>query len=120
MKREAVKSMVKSICIHYATQHDFGDVSLYDEEINRIIEMTEDLDTDIYALKIALDFIGGNLNATEAIAYLKRIDTSKWPLSKALLHALTDGEVFLPDSVSECKKLLEDIVERKARTTSKN
>lgn len=113
MKKEAVESMVKSICIHYATQHDFGDVSLYDEEINRIIEMTGDRDTDIYALKIALDFIGGNLSATEAIAYLKRIDTSEWPFSKALLHALTGREVFLPGSVSECKKLLDDVAKAK-------
>ncbi|ASJ07388.1 hypothetical protein A3L08_08690 [Thermococcus pacificus] len=120
MKTEAVESMVKSICIHYAAQHDFGDVSLYDDGINRIIEMTGDPNTDIQALRIALDFIGGNLNATEAVEYLQRINTSKWPLSKALLRALTDGDVSLPDSVSECKKLLENVTKAREHTARRS
>jgi len=115
MEKEAVESMVKSICIHYAVQHDFGDITLYDEDINRIIEMTGGLDTDVYALKIALDFIGGNLTKEEACWYLKGVSSEEWPLSRALQELLCKGihlqEVSL--TYGDCKPLLESVEKTK-------
>ncbi|WP_175059857.1 tetratricopeptide repeat protein [Thermococcus sp. 2319x1] len=109
MKREAVDCMVKSICIHSSTQHDFGDASLYDDEINRIIEMTGDANTDIYALRVALDLVSGNLTAEEAKKLLEQIDRDEWPLTDALVSILNGEECILSDEVIECVKLLQDV-----------
>lgn len=77
--------MVTSICLHYSTQHEFDDISLYDDGITRIMEMTGDYYTDAYALRIALDFIEGNLKPEEAEKMVKQIDGREWPLARRLL-----------------------------------
>lgn len=109
MKREAVDCMVKSICIHYSTQHDFGDVSFYDEDIDRITEMTGDANTDIYALKVALDLVSGNLTIEEAKKLLEQIDRDEWPLTDALLSILSGKEYMLSSEIVECARLLQDV-----------
>ncbi|AEH25188.1 tetratricopeptide repeat protein [Pyrococcus yayanosii] len=109
MKKEAVDCMVKSICIHYSTQHDFGDASFYDDDINRIIEMTGDPNTDIYALKIALDVVSGNLTTEEAKKLLGQIDRDEWPLTDTLLSILNGEECILSSEIVECVKLLQDV-----------
>ncbi|NJE30099.1 tetratricopeptide repeat protein [Thermococcus sp. 18S1] len=109
MKKEAVDCMVKSTCIHYAMQHDFGDVSLYDKNIERIIKMTGDTNTDIYALKVALDLVSGNLNAKEAKKLLEQIDHDEWPLTDALLSILNGEECVLSSEIVKCTKLLQDV-----------
>ncbi|WP_048160004.1 tetratricopeptide repeat protein [Thermococcus barophilus] len=109
MNRKAIDFMVNAICIHYSTQHDFGDASLYDDDINRIIEMTGDANTDIYALKVALDLISGNLTAEEAKKLLEQIDRDEWPLTDALLSILNGEECMLSIDLVECITLLQDI-----------
>jgi tetratricopeptide (TPR) repeat protein len=115
MKKEAVSSMVKSICTHYSTQHELGDASLYDDAINRIIEMTGDSHTDVYALKIALDLIGGNLSVEEARGMLEGINREEWPLAGALLSMLNGKEYQTLTETQECEKLLQDVAERLKR-----
>ena len=109
MKKEAVNCMVRSICIHYSTQHEFGDVSLYEKDINRVIEMIGDAGTDIYALKIPLDLVGGNLSAEEAKKLLEQINRDEWPLTNALLSILNGEEPALSDEIAGCEKLLQDV-----------
>ncbi|QDA32396.1 tetratricopeptide repeat protein [Thermococcus indicus] len=109
MKKEAVDCMVKSICIHYSTKHDFGDVSLYDEAIERIIKMTGNTNTDIYTMKVALDLVSGNLSAEEAKKILEQIDRDKWPLTDTLLSILNREERVLSSEIAECTKLLQDV-----------
>ncbi|NJE60384.1 tetratricopeptide repeat protein [Thermococcus sp. 21S7] len=109
MKKEAVNCMVKSICIHYSTQHEFGDVSLYDKDINQVVEMTGDAGTDIFALEIALDLIGGNLSAERAKKLLEQIDRDEWPLTNALLSILNGREPALSNEIVGCEKLLKDV-----------
>ncbi|AEF96934.1 tetratricopeptide repeat protein [Methanotorris igneus] len=109
-KRDAVRCMIKSICIHYKTQHEFGHVTLYNEDIDRIIKMTGDVNTDIYALKVALDLVGGNLTVEEAKKFLDLIDRSEWPLTDALLSILSGEEYKVPEGLEECSTLLEDVV----------
>lgn len=109
MKKEAVNCMVRSICIHYSTQHEFGDVSLYDKEINRISEMTGDASTDIFTLEVALDLVGGNLNAEEATKLLGQIDRDEWPLTNALLSIINGEEPALSEEIAGCEKLLQDV-----------
>jgi len=109
MKKKAVNCMVKSICIHYSTQHDFGDASLYDKDIDRVIGMTGDASTDIYALKVALDLVGGNLSAEEATKLLGQINCDEWPLTNALFSVLNGEEPILSDEIAGCEKLLQDV-----------
>lgn len=109
MKREAIDCMIKSICIHYSTQHDFGDASLYDDEIGRTIEITGDVNTDIYALKVALDLVSGNLSAEEVKKLLEQIDHDEWPLTDALLSILNGKGCILSSEIAECVKLLQDV-----------
>ncbi|MDK2870350.1 MAG: hypothetical protein PWP39_1585, partial [Pyrococcus sp.] len=107
-----VSSIVKSICIHYSTQHELGDASLYDDAITRIIDMTGDSHTDIYALKVALDLIGGNLNVEEAREMLEQINREEWPLAGTLLSILSGEEYQGSTETQECEKLLQEVAER--------
>ncbi|AHL23431.1 tetratricopeptide repeat protein [Thermococcus nautili] len=109
MKQEAVDCMVKSICIHYSTKHDFGNVSLYDDAIERIIKMTKDPYTDIYALKVALELVSGNLNVEEAKEILKQIDEQKWPLAATLLTILNTKACCNASTPEECNRLIQDV-----------
>ncbi|MCO6041242.1 tetratricopeptide repeat protein [Thermococcus alcaliphilus] len=116
MKKEAVSCMVKSLCIHYSTQHELGNASLYDDAISRIIDMTGDSHTDIYALKVALDLIGGNLSLEEARDILEQINREEWPLADALFSMLSGEEYQTPTEAQECEKLLQDVAERLKRS----
>ncbi|HIH72899.1 MAG TPA: hypothetical protein HA300_05990, partial [Thermococcaceae archaeon] len=99
-----------------STQHELGDASLYDDAITRIIDMTGDSHTDIYALKVALDLIGGNLSIEEARDILEGINREEWPLADALFSILSGEEYQTPTEAQECEKLLQDVAERLKRS----
>jgi len=110
MKKKAVEHMVKSICIHYSTNHELGSLSSYDDDIRRISEMINDTNTDMYALKIALDMVGGNITPDMGVEFLRQIDRNRWPLTHALLSALENGKIDI-NGYPECTKLIQDIID---------
>jgi len=114
-KELAIGYMVRSICLHHETQTRYSDVSLYDKDIERIVDMTDEPLSDAAAIKIALDLLGGNLTRSEACRQLSAIDREKWPLSRALWEVLCSGvapEKALRGVPEECKSLILEVSDR--------
>lgn len=108
---KAVEYLARSICLHYAINNEYSDVKYYNADIERVSSMVGDDFTDLLALRIALDFVGGGLTKDEACRYLKEIPKEKWPLSRTLQQLICGGVPLqeVPYRCEECKALLEDV-----------
>lgn len=113
----AVEYMVRSICLHYDTLNEYGDISHYNKDIERLTSMIDDGFTDLLALWLSPDLIGGNFRRGEACEYLKEIPP-KWPLARAVRGLLCQGDSMESGQYpyGECEKLLKDL-EKAAKLT---